>query len=50
MTSIARQPVDKYLTRPIRKWFDHTTHFAGRCGVLYFITICCAQRGDAPTR
>ena len=28
-----------------RKRLDHTTHFAGRFGAVYFITICCQQRG-----
>jgi len=28
-----------------RKLLDHTTHFAGRFGAVYFITICCEQRG-----
>ncbi|HKS03780.1 MAG TPA: transposase [Chthoniobacterales bacterium] len=30
----------------IRKQLDHTTHFAGRFGAIYFITICCQQRGS----
>jgi REP element-mobilizing transposase RayT len=29
----------------IRKRLDHTTHFAGRFGAIYFITVCCQQRG-----
>jgi putative transposase len=29
----------------MRKQLDHTTHFAGRFGAIYFITICCRQRG-----
>jgi putative transposase len=29
----------------IRKRLDHTTHFAGRFGAVYFITICSQQRG-----
>ena len=29
----------------MRKRLDHTTHFAGRFGAIYFITICCQQRG-----
>jgi putative transposase len=29
----------------MRKRLDHTTHFAGRFGSIYFITICCQQRG-----
>jgi putative transposase len=28
-----------------RKRLDHTTHFARRFGAVYFITICCEQRG-----
>ncbi len=33
--------------RPInRKRLDHTTHFAGRFGAIYFITVCCQQRGS----
>jgi putative transposase len=33
------------MVRPIRKRLDHRTHFAGRFGAIYFITICCEQRG-----
>ena len=33
------------MTRVLRKRLDHTTHFAGRFGAVYFITICCQQRG-----
>jgi REP-associated tyrosine transposase len=33
------------MPRMIRKRLDHTTHFAGRFGAVYFITICCEQRG-----
>src|SRR5438128_2925022 len=33
------------MSRVIRKPLDHTTHFAGRFGAIYFITICCEQRG-----
>jgi putative transposase len=29
----------------IRKRLSHTTHFAGRFGATYFITICCERRG-----
>ena len=29
-----------------RKRLDHTTHFAGRFGAIYFITICCQRRGS----
>jgi putative transposase len=29
----------------MRKRLDHKTHFAGRFGAIYFITICCQQRG-----
>jgi len=28
-----------------RKQLDHRTHFAGRFGAVYFITVCCQQRG-----
>jgi putative transposase len=31
--------------RTVRKRLDHTTHFAGRFGAIYFITICCQRRG-----
>jgi hypothetical protein len=30
----------------MRKRLNHTTHFAGRFGAIYFITICCQQRGS----
>jgi putative transposase len=33
------------MSRVVRKRLDHTTHFAGRFGAIYFITICCQQRG-----
>jgi putative transposase len=33
------------MSRVLRKQLDHTTHFAGRFGAVYFITICCQQRG-----
>jgi REP-associated tyrosine transposase len=29
----------------LRKRLDHTTHFAGRFGAVYFVTICCQKRG-----
>ena len=32
-------------TKPVRKSLDHTTHFAGRFGAIYFVTICCFPRG-----
>jgi len=32
------------MSRVIRKPLDHTTHFAGRFGAIYFITICCEKR------
>jgi putative transposase len=32
------------MARMMRKRLDHTTHFAGRFGAIYFITICCQQR------
>ena len=28
----------------IRKPLDHSAHFAGRFGALYFVTICCKKR------
>ena len=31
-------------TKPVRKRLDHTTHFAGRFGANYFVTICCDRR------
>jgi putative transposase len=31
--------------RIVRKPLDHATHFAGRFGAIYFITICCQRRG-----
>jgi putative transposase len=34
------------MPRILRKRLDHTTHFAGRFGAIYFITICCQQRGS----
>jgi REP element-mobilizing transposase RayT len=33
------------MARILRKRLDHTTHFAGRFGAIYFITICCDRRG-----
>src|SRR6266542_2660355 len=33
------------MSRILRKRLNHTTHFAGRFGAIYFITICCEQRG-----
>ena len=33
------------MARVLRKRLDHTTHFAGRFGAIYFITICCERRG-----
>src|SRR5438067_4488055 len=32
-------------TKPVRKQLDHTTHFAGRFGAIYFVAICCHRRG-----
>ena len=32
------------MARVLRKRLDHRTHFAGRFGAIYFITICCQQR------
>ena len=32
------------MPRITRKRLDHTAHFAGRFGAIYFITICCQQR------
>ena len=29
-----------------RKRLDHRTHFAGRFGAIYFVTICCEKRGS----
>jgi putative transposase len=31
--------------KPVRKRLDHATHFAGRFGAIYFVTICCDRRG-----
>ena len=33
------------MTRVWRKRLDHTIHFAGRFGAIYFVTICCQKRG-----
>jgi putative transposase len=33
------------MSRLLRKRLNHTTHFAGRFGAIYFITICCEHRG-----
>jgi len=33
------------MPRIVRKPLDHATHFAGRFGAIYFITICCQRRG-----
>ena len=33
------------MPRVLRRRLDHTTHFAGRFGPLYFIMICCHKRG-----
>ena len=33
------------MARLIRKQLNHTTHFAGRFGAVYFVTICCQKRG-----
>jgi len=30
---------------PFRKHLDHTQHFAGRFGAIYFVTICSLPRG-----
>ncbi len=34
------------MPRVLRKRLDHTTHFAGRFGAIYFITVCCDRRGS----
>jgi len=34
------------MSHVLRKRLDHTTHFAGRFGAIYFITICCERRGS----
>jgi putative transposase len=34
------------MPRIVRKRLDHTAHFAGRFGAIYFITICCQRRGS----
>jgi putative transposase len=33
------------MLRVLRKQLDHKTHYVGRFGAIYFITICCEQRG-----
>ena len=33
------------MARVLRKRLDHATHFGGRFGAIYFVTICCQQRG-----
>src|SRR5262245_54489830 len=33
------------MPRVLRKRLNHTTHFAGRFGAIYFVTICCKERG-----
>jgi REP element-mobilizing transposase RayT len=32
------------MARMMRKRLNHTTHFAGGFGAIYFVTICCQQR------
>ena len=34
------------MARVLRKRLDHRTHFAGRFGAIYFVTICCQKRGS----
>jgi REP element-mobilizing transposase RayT len=34
------------MARMMRKRLDHTAHFAGRFGAIYFITVCCQRRGS----
>jgi REP-associated tyrosine transposase len=34
------------MSRMLRKQLNHATHFAGRFGAIYFITICCQRRGS----
>lgn len=36
---------DPASTRPVRKQLDYSTHFHGRFGATYFVTICCERRG-----
>jgi putative transposase len=31
--------------RPVRKPLNHSAHFHGRFGAIYFITVCCQRRG-----
>ncbi len=46
MTPIARDMSgESKPTKRVRKKLDHTTHFAGRFGAIYFVTICCQPRG-----
>jgi putative transposase len=35
---------DKIPSRPIRKILAHTTHFHGRFGATFFVTVCCEPR------
>jgi putative transposase len=35
---------DEVPARPVRKILDHTTHFHGRFGATFFVTICCERR------
>jgi putative transposase len=45
LTSIARNVSEKTASiRPVRKQLDHSTHFHGRFGATYFVTICCRWR------
>jgi REP-associated tyrosine transposase len=34
------------MSRMLREQLNHATHFAGRFGAIYFITICCQRRGS----
>ena len=34
------------MPRVRRRRLDHTTHFAGRFGAVYFVTLCCQRRGS----
>jgi len=36
---------DLTMAVPFRKHLDHTQHFAGRFGAIYFVTICSLPRG-----
>jgi putative transposase len=31
-------------SRPVRKLLNHSAHFRGRFGAIYFVTICCQHR------